>query len=186
MSTLSGWLFRCRNPHLTSLSQSAVAFWVLIYPLTIALRKHFRVPVPQGSASSTEPSHFKDILKVRCSVLSIIGCRSAFLLIIKKKKVLHTLETYRKNTVKRADSAISLSQHLWCTLKSLFEVGWSSITLILVELHLQMVVEIGNVVYTDYLLSFMMCFWGGFLASVSHFVSSLKDTVTFSHCCKNA
>ena len=71
MSTLSGRLFCCRNPHLTRLSQSAVAFWVLIYPVTIALRKLCRVPVLQGSTGSTKPSLFKDSLKVRCSVLSI-------------------------------------------------------------------------------------------------------------------
>lgn len=70
MSTLSACLFCCRNPYLTRLSQSAVAFWVLIYPVTIALRKLFRGPVLQGYTSSTKPSIFKDHMKVRCSVFN--------------------------------------------------------------------------------------------------------------------
>lgn len=69
MRTLSGWLFCSRNPSLTSLSQSAVDFWVLIYPGAFALGQLFRAPVLQGSTGSTKTSLFKDRLKVRCSVL---------------------------------------------------------------------------------------------------------------------
>lgn len=65
MRTQSAQLLCSRNPSLTSLSQSAVDFWVLIYPGAFALGKIFRVPVLQDSTGSTKPSLFKDRLKVR-------------------------------------------------------------------------------------------------------------------------
>lgn len=65
MSTQNGCLFCSRNLSLTRLSQSAADFWVLIYPVAIALGKLFRVPVLQGSTGSTKPSLLKDRLKVR-------------------------------------------------------------------------------------------------------------------------
>lgn len=90
MRTRSAWLSCSRNPSLASLSQSAVDFWVLIYPSAIALGKISRVPVL--CIGSTKPSLFKGRWKVRCSVLGFGDATVVFGFILKKNKnLLHTL-----------------------------------------------------------------------------------------------